>query len=107
MTERLDPIEGGLRRATGRVEDLLAGLQEPADAAPLHLTGLPRAALAFALGRAIRERRIERLLILLPDPESALKFVDDLRVFAGDEHRNGVLHYPASENNPFLEIAPD
>lgn len=107
MTERLDPIEGGLRRATGRVEDLLAGLQEPADAAPLHLTGLPRAALAFALGRAIRERRIERLLILLPDPESALKFVDDLRVFAGDEHRNGVLHYPASENNPFLEVAPD
>lgn len=104
MTERLDPIEAGLRRATGRVDDLLASLNEPA---PRHLAGLPRGALAYALGRAVAERPSERLLILLPDNESALRFADDLRFFAGPERGETILYYPAPENSPYLEIAPD
>jgi transcription-repair coupling factor (superfamily II helicase) len=71
------------------------------------LTGAPDGALAYLLHRA--QRQLDRpMLVLCADASHAARCVANLRFFepaAADMPR--VLAFPASENTPFVDVAPD
>ncbi len=74
-------------------------------------SSLPQGALAYLLARAIRDHGI-RLVVLTPDAESAQKLEADLRFFVEGGAAEGaeadrVLHYPAADTTPFVDVAPD
>jgi transcription-repair coupling factor (superfamily II helicase) len=71
------------------------------------LTGAPDGALAYLLHRA--HRQLGRpMLVLCGDPAHAARCAANLRFFErseGDSPR--VLQFPAAENTPFVDVAPD
>ncbi|HEX4354528.1 MAG TPA: CarD family transcriptional regulator, partial [Polyangiales bacterium] len=68
------------------------------------LTGAPDGALAYLLHRA--HRQLGRpMLVLCADGANAARIIANLRFFEQGEGR--VLSFPASENTPFVDVAPD
>jgi transcription-repair coupling factor (superfamily II helicase) len=104
MTERLDPIEAGLRRANARIEDFRAALDAQREA---HAAGLPPCALAYALADALRSPRTPPVLVVTPTTEGAQRLSSDLRFFLGRDLERQVLAFPAPDTSPFLDVAPD
>ncbi len=76
----------------------------------LDLATLPRGSLALLLARAAREHG-RRMLVVVPDAQSAAKLEADLRFFIGGsadpDGLGPVLHYPAADTTPFVDVAPD
>jgi transcription-repair coupling factor (superfamily II helicase) len=82
-------------------------IQQLARERRVDLTGAPDGALAYLLHRA--HRQLERpMLVLCGDPAHAARCAANLRFFEradGDSPR--VLLFPAAENTPFVDVAPD
>ena len=84
-----------------------------AGSARLDLGSLPRGALALLCARAAVEHG-RKLLLLVPDQDSASKLEHDLRFFAQGgaaserpEGMDAVLGYPAADTSPFVDVAAD
>ena len=101
-------ISAGLARASARVEDVVRALDQRRR---VDLAGVPAGAAAMLLAqRASVERPV---LVVTADAESARRTAADLAFFTreasdgDDEAFREVLHYPASDVTPYLEVAPD
>jgi transcription-repair coupling factor (superfamily II helicase) len=97
-----------LERSLGAPTVALASvIQQLARERRVDLTGAPDGALAYLLHRA--HRQLERpMLVVCGEPAHAARCAANLRFFEradGDSPR--VLVFPAAENTPFVDVAPD
>ncbi|HMI90922.1 MAG TPA: CarD family transcriptional regulator, partial [Polyangiales bacterium] len=101
------PLTEQLAGASSDASSIVRAL---AGASRVDLGSLPRGALALLCARAASEHG-RKLLVLVPDQESASKLEHDLRFFAlgGGEREGvgGVLGYPAADTTPFVDVAAD
>ncbi len=110
MTDALPTLDArlsaGLARADLRMEDALSRF---AEAPRTDLGGLPAGAAAYLLAEA--QKRRGPMVVLTGDGDAAERLCRDLRFFLGsrsdEDGARMVLHYPALDTSPFLEVAPD
>jgi transcription-repair coupling factor (superfamily II helicase) len=107
-----------LSRANARAGDAVRAL---ASDERIDLSGLPPAAVAYLLSRAVRGPRSSPFLVVVPDGEAARRMAADLSFFlggeAGDERDDEggasgpgptqVLLYPAHDLSAYADVAPD
>ena len=67
------------------------------------LSGLPTGAGAHLLAEATEG--LGPMVVIAPDADAAVRFADDLRFFV--RGRGRVLHLPALDTTPYLDVAPD
>ncbi|MCA9532950.1 MAG: transcription-repair coupling factor [Myxococcales bacterium] len=105
MLDDLSPLSGGLQRATATTE---AAVRALAGTARVDLAGLPPGAAALLLVRASRAHA-GPMLVVTPDQDAMRRTAESLRFFLGETEgeRTQVLHFPAADTSPFLDVASD
>ena len=99
-------IEAGLARAQMRLPEVI---DHVGGSSRTDLHGLPDGAAAYLLARASRD--LGPMVIVTADADGAHRLADDLSFFVNGMHWDGpppaVLHLPALDTTPFLDVAPD
>ncbi|MCA9579034.1 MAG: transcription-repair coupling factor, partial [Myxococcales bacterium] len=105
MLDELSPLSGGLQRATATTEDAVRAL---AGEARVDLAGLPAGAAALLLMKASRAHA-GPMVVVTPDQDAMKRMAESLRFFLGETEgdRTEVLHFPAADTSPFLDVASD
>ncbi len=101
-----NPLETGLARSTCRLADAVAALGH----GRVDYAGLPPGACAYALVSHARENQESRTAVVTADATTAQVMADNLRFFGNTMlglQPSEVLHYPASDTTPYLDVAPD
>ncbi|MGF1464765.1 MAG: transcription-repair coupling factor [Sandaracinaceae bacterium] len=109
----MDPTHSSLDAALERAD---VGLDQAAarllGSGRTDVAGLPAPAVALLLARA-HERGGRPMVVLAPDNERAASTARDLRLFTGaastedDDAPDQVLFFPAYDQSPFVDVAPD
>lgn len=98
-------VEGALQRASAHLDEAVEAILERRR---VDLSGLPASAAAFLLSRIAKRAPDEQIVVLTQDDDTARHAAQDLAFFGGrGEADPTVLHYPAHEVSPFVEVAPD